>query len=178
MEKFQMELRIKVIILFLVLFIGCGESGRATQSVLPTPVVTYTPGEIVSDIDNRIQYYVGNTPIIITVPHDGDIIPTTIPERTGDTTKAENTLGIAEYFYNTFTSNGANGLYPHIVVNNINRSRLDPDASIEIGAQNNFAAAYFNRYHNYIQVAVDSTEANFGIGVWLIYQRTKMMIMS
>ena len=157
-----MELRIKVIILFLVLFIGCGESGRATQSVLPTPVVTYTPGEIVSDIDNRIQYYVGNTPIIITVPHDGDIIPTTIPERTGDTTKAENTLGIAEYFYNTFTSNGANGLYPHIIVNNINRSRLDPDASIEVGAQNNYATAYFNRYHNYIQVAIDSTEANFG----------------
>ena len=64
MEKFQMELRIKIIILFLVLFIGCGESGRATQSVLPTPVVTYTPGDIVSDIDNRIQYYVGNLSLI------------------------------------------------------------------------------------------------------------------
>ena len=89
-----MALHIRVIILFLVLFIGCGESGRATQSVLPTPVVTYTPGEVVSDIDNHIQYYVGNTPIIVTVPHDGDIVPTTIPERTGDTTKAENTLGL------------------------------------------------------------------------------------
>ena len=92
-------------------------------------------------------------------------MPTTIPDRTGDITKAENTLGIAEYFYNTFTSNSANGLYPHIIINNISRSRLDPDASIEVGAPNNYAASYFNRYHNYIQVAIDSTEANFGIGV-------------
>ena len=37
--------------------------------------------------------------------------------------------------------------------------------SSEVGAQNNYATAYFNRYHNYIQVAIDSTEANFGIGV-------------
>ena len=164
MEKFQMVLRTSLILL-LLFFIGCGDSNRATQSVLPTPVVTYTPGEIVSDLGGNIQYYVGNTPIIITVPHDGDIMPTSIPDRTGEIKKAENTLGIAEYFYNSFTSNGSNGLFPHIIINNINRSRLDPDASIEIGAQNNNAIAHYNRYHNYIQAAVDSTEANFGVGI-------------
>ena len=131
MVKFQMVLRTSLSLL-LLLFISCGDSNRATQSVLPTPVVTYTPGEIVSDLGGHIQYYVGNTPIIITVPHDGDIMPPSISDRTGETKKAENTLGIAEYFYNTFTSNGANGLYPHIIINNVNRSRLDPDASIEI----------------------------------------------
>ena len=47
----------------------------------------------------------------------------------------------------------------------MSQTRLDPDASTEVGAQNNYATAYFNRYHNYIQVAIDSTEANFGIGV-------------
>ena len=160
MVKFQMVLRTSLSLL-LLLFISCGDSNRATQSVLPTPVVTYTPGEIVSDLGGHIQYYVGNTPIIITVPHDGDIMPPSISDRTGETKKAENTLGIAEYFYNTFTSNGANGLYPHIIINNVNRSRLDPDASIEIGAQSNNAVTYFNRYHTYIQAAVDSTEAKF-----------------
>ena len=164
MVKFQMVLRTSLSLL-LLLFISCGDSNRATQSVLPTPVVTYTPGEIVSDLGGHIQYYVGNTPIIITVPHDGDIMPPSISDRTGETKKAENTLGIAEYFYNTFTSNGANGLYPHIIINNVNRSRLDPDASIEIGAQSNNAVTYFNRYHSYIQAAVDSTEANFGVGI-------------
>ena len=39
------QLLIKVNILLLFFLIGCGgDSGRATQSVLPTPVVTYTPG--------------------------------------------------------------------------------------------------------------------------------------
>ena len=164
MVKFQMVLRTSLSLL-LLLFVSCGDSNRATQSVLPTPVVTYTPGEIVSDLGGHIQYYVGNTPIIITVPHDGDIMPPSISDRTGETKKAENTLGIAEYFYNTFTSNGANGLYPHIIINNVNRSRLDPDASIEIGAQSNNAVTYYNRYHTYIQAAVDSTEANFGVGI-------------
>ena len=164
MEKLKMASLIRISIL-LIFFTACGDSGRATQSELPTPVVTYTPGEIMSDIDGYIQYYVGNTPIIITVPHDGDSIPTTIPARTGDVTKAENTLGIAEYFYNSFTSNGANGLYPHIIINNINRSRLDPDLNIEAGAQSNYASGYYNRYHNYIQTAIDSANTNFGIGV-------------
>ena len=72
MVKFQMVLRTSLSLL--LLFISCGDSNRATQSVLPTPVVTYTPGEIVSDLGGHIQYYVGNTPIIITVPHDGDIL--------------------------------------------------------------------------------------------------------
>ena len=62
MEKFQMALRTSLILL-LLFFIGCGDSNRATQSVLPTPVVTYTPGEVVSDLGGNIQYYVGNTPM-------------------------------------------------------------------------------------------------------------------
>ena len=75
MVKFQMVLRTSLSLL-LLLFISCGDSNRATQSVLPTPVVTYTPGDIVSDLGGHIQYYVGNTPIIITVPHDGCLLYT------------------------------------------------------------------------------------------------------
>ena len=93
-----MELRIRVIILFLVLFIGCGDSGRATQSVLPTPVVKYTPGDIITDSQGYISYRVGNMPIIITVPHDGTLAPSTFPDRTGSSARAENTRKVAEQF--------------------------------------------------------------------------------
>jgi len=166
MEKLQMVLHTRFTSLILLLLISCSDSNRATQSVPPTPIITYTPGEIVSDIDGRIQYYVGNTPVIITVPHDGEETPSTIPERNvGELKRAENTLGIAEYFYNSFIGNGATGLYPHIIINNINRSKLDPDTSPQIGAQNEYALSYFTRYHNYIQVAVDSTNTNFGVGI-------------
>ena len=64
-----MELRTKTLLLFLLLFIGCGDSDRATQSVLPTPEVIYTPGEVVTDSQGYVSYRVGNTPIIITLPH-------------------------------------------------------------------------------------------------------------
>ena len=91
MEKYQMELRTKTLLLFLLLFIGCGDSDRATQSVLPTPEVIYTPGEVVTDSQGYVSYRVGNTPIIITVPHDGTLTPSTFPDRSGATTRAENT---------------------------------------------------------------------------------------
>ena len=55
MVKFQTVLRTSLSLL-LLLFICCGDSNRATQSELPTPVVQYTPGEIVSDLDGYIQY--------------------------------------------------------------------------------------------------------------------------
>ena len=85
-----------------VILFSCSDNNRIEQSTLPTPEVKFTPGEIISDVDGFVQYYVGNTPIIITVPHDGTSIPNTIPPRSGDSTRAENTQGIAQYFYNGF----------------------------------------------------------------------------
>ena len=115
-----MELRTKILLLFLFLFIGCGESGRATQSVLPTPEVKYTPGDVITDSQGYISYRVGNTPIIITVPHDGTLTPSTFPDRTGSSVRAENTRKVAEQFAYFFNAN-SNGLYPHIIYNNIRR---------------------------------------------------------
>ncbi len=161
MEKKQLLINLN---LFLIFLVSCSDSERAEQSVLPTPEVRYVPGETLSDIDNYIQYFVGNTPIIITVPHDGTQIPSSIPTRSGEGTRAENTLGIAEYFKNVFIS-GKNNLYPHIIINNIDRSKLDPDAIQEVGAQNSYANTYYNRYHNYIRAAIDSTEEYFNQGI-------------
>ncbi len=158
------QLLIRTFFILTVFLIGCSDSNRAGQSELPIPDVTYIAGEVTSDKDGLIEYYVGNTPIIITIPHDGSIVPTSMSARTGDIRKAENTLGIAQYFYNSFINN-SNGLYPHMIVNNINRSRLDPDENIEVGAQDNYAISYFNQYHNYIEVAIDSIAANYGIGM-------------
>ena len=62
MEIKPMAQHINKYIFFLVIFlISCGENNRATQSTVPTPVVIYTPGEIVSDGQGYIEYRVGNT---------------------------------------------------------------------------------------------------------------------
>ena len=162
-----MELRTKIILLFLFLFIGCGESGRATQSVLPTPEVKYTPGDIITDSQGYISYRVGNMPIIITVPHDGTLTPSTFPDRSGATSRAENTRKVAEQFAYFFNAN-SNGLYPHIIYNNISRSKLDPDLNQMDGAQgNSYANLSYGTYHSFLQTAIDSVEAYFDAGILL-----------
>ena len=162
-----MELRTKIILLFLFLFIGCGESGRATQSVLPTPEVKYTPGDIITDSQGYISYRVGNMPIIITVPHDGTLTPSTFPDRTGSSERAENTRKVAEQFAYFFNAN-SNGLYPHIIYNNISRSKLDPDLNQMDGAQgNSYANLSYGTYHSFLQTAIDSVEAYFDAGILL-----------
>ena len=162
-----MELRTKIILLFLFLFIGCGESGRATQSVLPTPEVKYTPGDIITDSQGYISYRVGNMPIIITVPHDGTLAPSTFPNRTGSSARAENTRKVAEQFAYFFNAN-SNGLYPHIIYNNISRSKLDPDLNQMDGAQgNSYANLSYGTYHSFLQTAIDSVEAYFDAGILL-----------
>ena len=161
-----MELRTKIILL-LFLFIGCGESGRATQSVLPTPEVKYTPGDIITDSQGYISYRVGNMPIIITVPHDGTLTPSTFPDRTGSSARAENTRKVAEQFAYFFNAN-SNGLYPHIIYNNISRSKLDPDLNQMDGAQgNSYANLSYGTYHSFLQTAIDSVEAYFDAGILL-----------
>ena len=157
----------KLLILTLFFVISCGESNRATQSTVPTPVVVYTPGDLVSDGQGYIQYRVGNTPVIITVPHDGTLVPSNMADRIGDVERAVNTRKVAEQFAVFFNAN-SNGLFPHIIYNNVSRTKLDPDANLMDGAQgNSYANLSYGTYHSYLQTAIDSVEAHFDAGILL-----------
>lgn len=152
----------------IILLISCGDSNRITQPTpLPTPTVVYTPGDLVSDGPGYIQYRVGNTPVIITVPHDGTLVPSALADRMGDTDRAINTRKVAEQFAVFFNAN-SNGLFPHIIYNNLSRTKLDPDANLMDGAQGNSNAInHYGTYHRYLQTAIDSVEANFDAGILL-----------
>jgi hypothetical protein len=162
------QLLIRFNILLLCFAVGCGgDSGRATQSVLPAQEIIYTPGEIINDGQGYVSYRVGNTPVIITVPHDGTIKPTTFTDRTGETSRAINTRKLAEQFAYFFNQN-SNGLFPHIIYNNISRAKLDPDLNLTDGAQGNtYANMTYGTYHSFLQTAIDSVEANFDAGILL-----------
>ena len=162
------QLLIKTFSILTFFLIGCGESGRATQSVLPTPpVVKYTAGDIITDSQGFISYRVGNTPIIITVPHDGALTPASFPDRSGASARAENTRKVAEQFAYFFNAN-SNGLYPHIIYNNLSRSKLDPDLNQVDGAQgNSYANSLYGTYHSFLQTAIDSVEAYYDAGILL-----------
>ncbi len=157
----------KLLILTLFFLISCGGNNRATQSTVPTPTVIYTPGELVSDGQGYIQYRVGNTPVIITVPHDGTLVPSNMADRMGDTERAVNTRKVAEQFAVFFNAN-SDGLFPHIIYNNVSRTKLDPDANLMDGAQgNSYANLSYGTYHSYLQTAIDSVEAHFDSGILL-----------
>ena len=158
---------IAITLLITIILLGCSDNNRATQSTVPTPTVVYTPGEIVSDGQGYVDYRVGNTPVIITVPHDGTLAPSTMADRTGDIARAVNTRKVAEQFAVFFNAN-SNGLFPHIIYNNVSRSKLDPDANVTDGAQwNSYATLSYGTYHSFLQTAIDSVEAYFDAGILL-----------
>ena len=58
------------ILLILIFIISCGGDKAVTPDPL-TPDVAYIPGQHYGDTLGYIDYLAGNTPVIITVAHDG-----------------------------------------------------------------------------------------------------------
>jgi hypothetical protein len=88
-------------------------------------------------------------------------------DRMGDTERAVNTRKVAEQFAVFFNAN-SDGLFPHIIYNNVSRTKLDPDANLMDGAQgNSYANLSYGTYHSYLQTAIDSVEAHFDAGILL-----------
>lgn len=159
------QLLINTFFILTFFFIGCSNSNRATQPENIAPDVIYTPGEIISDGQGFVSYRVGNTPIIITVPHDGVLSPAEFADRTGDTTRSINTRKLAEQFAYAFYMK-SNGLYPHIIYNNLSRLKLDPSLNQANGAQgNSYANLSYRTYHNFVQTAIDTVDAHFDSGI-------------
>ena len=155
------------IIIILGLILSCG-GDKPTTPEQTFPEITYTPGEYYGDALGYVEYLAGNTPIIITVPHDGTLSPSSIADRTyGTMVRDTNSRKVAERFAYFFVQNSG-GLYPHIVYSNLHRRKLDPNRDVTEGAQGDLGAIQaYNAYHKFIQTAVDTVEAYFDSGLLL-----------
>jgi hypothetical protein len=83
------------------------------------------------------EYIVGNLPIVISVPHGGYLRPLQIPERLGkdvcstsDIFTQELGRAILQQFYERL-----HGRIPHMIINRLDRSRLDANRPIDEAAQ-------------------------------------------
>ena len=154
-------------IIILCFIWGCG-GDKPTTPEQTFPELTYTPGEYYGEVLGYVEYLAGNTPVIITVPHDGTLSPSSIADRTyGTMVRDLNTRKVAERFAYFFVQNSG-GLYPHIVYSNLHRRKLDPNRDITEGAQGDLGAIQaYNAYHKFIQTAVDTVEAYFDSGLLL-----------
>ena len=135
-----------------------------------------TPG------DNReyIEYIPGNLPIIISAPHGGvkqsgstvgginyPDNDASLPDRNCGTNERDDNTDIlireiqAEIFNLT-------GCYAHIIINNLHRSKLDPNRQIfEATCGDDDAEDHWNAFQNFIDQASASVETNWGKGLYI-----------
>ena len=134
-------------------------SSTAAQTV-------HTAGQPVFGRNQYIEYIPGNLPIIISAGHGGRLIPTDIPARTfGNMVFDKNTQELArkiaaEFFRRT-------GKYPHLIINRLSRTRLDPNREIAEGAQHANSRIAWNEWHAFIREARNKVTAQHGRGLYL-----------
>lgn len=146
-------------IVFASLFIFASFFGRAQ----------YTPGITEYGTNNYIEYIPGNIPIIISVPHGGYLEPATIPDRScsGCVTVSDSWTQEVAYELDTAIRNVFGG-YPHIIINKLDRIKLDANREIVEAAQGDPAAELaWAEYHEYIQAAKDKCKADFGSAIYI-----------
>lgn len=140
-----------------------------------------TPG--VSEFSNPneyIEYIPGNLPIIISAPHGGVLQSgetiggvfypdddANLPDRTCGTNERDDNTNVLvrriqdEIFAKT-------GGYAHVIISNLHRSKMDPNRTVSQGScANSHAASYWSDFQNYINVASQSVETNWGKGLYI-----------
>ena len=125
----------------------------------------YIYGQSYNGRNAYTTYYPGNIPIILSIPHGGDISPSEISNRTyGVTVTDSNTIELGMAISNYLFSNYS--IRPYIVVNNLKRTKLDANRDKTEAAQGNiFAERAFDEFHYYISSARDEIIKNFNTGL-------------
>ncbi len=119
--------------------------------------------QIIYGSNNYNEYHIGNLPIIISVPHGGNLTPAGIPDRTCNnavTVTDMNTIELAQQIDSAFVI--ATGCHPHIIYNNLHRSKLDCNRNLADGACGNTTAENaWNEFHNFINMAQYGAEIQY-----------------
>ena len=113
--------------------------------------------------NNYVEYQVGNLPIVISVPHGGDLSPTSIPTRicnNPETVTDSFTIETAEQIKAALFL--ATGCYPHVIICNLKRTKLDCNRNLADGAcDNSQAMTAWNEYHNFITMAQNTANSQY-----------------
>jgi hypothetical protein len=122
----------------------------------------YVPGETYFGRNDYIEYRAGNIPVILTAGHGGLLTPAEIPDRTfGVTAMDTNTRPLTDAMATELTRR--TGLFPHVIISHLRRTKLDPNRELVEAAQGNeFAEQAWQEYHGFIERARAVAEEEFG----------------
>jgi hypothetical protein len=167
---------VKVIFFFLVFGSwSCKKNKTSDGTVLVDPTIysksVYQPGTTVYGKNNYVKIIVGDDrcPVILSSPHDGTLLPTSMPERdhpdatiVRDLFVSDLTLKIATAFFEK------TGMHPHIIINDIARSRMEPNRSLkEAYHKSEEANNAWREYQNFIKIARQIVIKNVGKGLYI-----------
>ena len=134
---------------------ACGDSSPTS----PPPRATYVAGQSYFGRNNYIEYIVGNAPVILTAPHGGTLTPSSIPDRTAaacggsaTTVTDANVDALVRAMQQRYLARF--GKYPHVIIANLSRRKLDANRLLpEAACGNADAAVAFGEWHGFIDDA-------------------------
>lgn len=129
---------------------------------------TFIPGNSYFGKNNYIEYMAGNFPLIISVPHGGALTPANIPDRTcGDETVTDSyTINLAQEIRDAIFS--ITGCYPHVIINNLKRIKLDANRDLnEAACGNEYAGQAWAEFHTYLDSATANVTRKSGKGLYI-----------
>ncbi len=144
-------------------------SGAASLEVYaPAPVADYVAGETYFGRNQYVEYIAGDLPLVVSAGHGGGEEPDEILRRTygtlgRDSWTQETTRAVRDSIVAYF-----GGGHPHIVINRLRRTRLDPNREIVEAAQGSeFAEQAWREYHGFVKVARDRVAEDYGSGFYV-----------
>jgi N-formylglutamate amidohydrolase len=116
-----------------------------------------------------IEILPGTMPLVISIPHGGNLLPDEIPERPClNCAKNQDiyTIEIGREVRNAIFAQ--TGLYPYVIINNLHRTRLDPNRNIAEAADGNKnAESAWREFQNAIDSATVQVARKFGKGLYV-----------
>lgn len=126
-----------------------------------------TPGASYFGRNQYIEYIAGDLPLVLSAPHGGDLRPDELPDReqavaVADTWSLEYTLAVADVIYQL------TGRHPHVVINHLQRVKLDANRDLAYGAQASPEAQQaWHEFHDFLDLAESSAVEQCGRGLYL-----------
>jgi len=137
-----------------------------------TNLASYTPGTTYWGRSNYTEYIAGNLPLIISAPHGGDLSPSELPNRTNSSTYTVTTDS------DLYTDNLARAIrtacsnrysrFPHVIICNVQRTKVDCNREIIEGAQNNTnTQTLWREFHAFLNIARKQVSNSYGRGLYI-----------
>jgi hypothetical protein len=144
--------------------IGCGQ--RAASPATET-APSAAPSAPQVSTSGYIKYWPGTLPIVISVPHDGAVMPLDIPDRTeGVTVRDTYSRALAEAIRTALIKKF--GRAPHLIVCEISRKKVDCNRELAVATQGHPKAIQaWQEFHGFIDTAEQSVLAQTPHGLYL-----------